>query len=231
MNKRWAQVIRTPASSRTFRNAVSRVLRGRPWGVRSSRIDGKRYLDIGCGQRTHPEFINLDYTWWPGVDICWDVTKGIPLPSASMRGIYSEHCVEHLELDQADALFAEMFRLLAPGGTLRVIVPDGELYARRYVEHIDGTGNEPFPHEDVDGIHGIRTPMMSVNRIFTQWGHRFIYDYETLEKLLAYHGFVEIRRQSFRAGHDPAMLHDDDYHVLESLYVEARRPQAADQHD
>jgi predicted SAM-dependent methyltransferase len=224
MIKRWAEVIRDPSSSKTLRTAVSRVLRDRSWGRRSDRIAGKRYLDIGTGARTHAEFVNLDYEWWPGVDICCDVTKGIPLPSASMIGVYSEHCVEHLELPHADALFGEIFRVLEPGGTFRLIVPDGELYARQYVGRLDGTDTRPFPHEDVDGLGDIKTPIMSVNRIFTQWGHRFIYDFETVSELLAHHGFSEITRQSFRVGRDPVLLQDDEYHEPESMYVEARRP-------
>lgn len=102
-------------------------------------------------------------------------------------------------------------------------MPDAELYGRRYVERLDGLTEERFPHDEVDGIHGIRTPAMSVNRIFTMWGHRFIYDYETLAKLLDYHGFVDVTRESFRSGRDPVLLNDDEFHVAESLYVEARR--------
>lgn len=199
-------------------------MRGRRWGMRSSRASGKQYLDVGCGARTHDDFVNLDYTWQPGIDLCCDATKGIPLATGSMKGIYSEHCIEHLTLAGANAVFAEFKRLLAPGGTLRIIVPDGELYARLYVGHRNGSTTDPFPHQEIDGINGIRTPMMSLNRIFTMWGHQVIYDFETMTRMLEHQGFVEITRQSFRTGTDPMLLNDDESHVAESLYVEARQP-------
>ena len=41
--------------------------------------------------------------------------------------IFSEHFFEHLYLDQAAALFAECFRMMAPGGVMRIAVPDADL--------------------------------------------------------------------------------------------------------
>ena len=223
-DERLRRVLRHPTSSYRLQLAVSPLLRGRRWGVRSKRIAGKQYLDIGPGPRTKPNFINLDYHWRPGVDICWDATKPIPLSSLSLKGVFSEHCIEHLPLAGADHLYGEVFRLLGPGGTLRIIVPDGEFYARRYVDLKDGNTTARFPHDEADEFHGIRTPMMSVNRIFYLWEHRFIYDFETLRSLLEWHGFTDVRLESYRNGRDPAMLNDDEFHIEESLYVEATRP-------
>jgi hypothetical protein len=28
-----------------------------------------KYLDVGCGPNTHEAFINLDYLWYPKVDV------------------------------------------------------------------------------------------------------------------------------------------------------------------
>jgi hypothetical protein len=43
--------------------------------------------------------INLDYHWRPGIDICCDITRGLPLPDTYVRGIFSEHCIEHISFE------------------------------------------------------------------------------------------------------------------------------------
>src|SRR5262245_17304209 len=70
---------------------VSTVLRGRRAFVKEP-LDGA-YLNVGCGTYTHPDFCNLDYNWVPGIDICWDITRGLPIKSCSIGGIFSEHCL------------------------------------------------------------------------------------------------------------------------------------------
>jgi len=55
--------------------------------------------------------------------------KGDVLPylDGSFRFVYSEHFLEHLFLDEAMALLHEIRRVLAPDGTLRIVVPDADL--------------------------------------------------------------------------------------------------------
>jgi hypothetical protein len=65
---------------------------------------------------------------------------------------------------------------------------------------------------------------MSVNRIFREHGHLFIYDFATLAQLLARRGFTAIRREQFRSGRDPQLLIDSEHRAHESLYLEAQRP-------
>lgn len=59
----------------------------------------KLYLDIGCGPNIDPDFYNLDYSWRPGIDRCVDITKGLQLPDNSISGVFTEHCIEHIEIE------------------------------------------------------------------------------------------------------------------------------------
>ena len=62
------------------------------------------------------DFINLDYLWVPSMDVCWDiVAKKYPFPDASMEGIYTEHCLEHIPYDKCIENLKEFHRLLKPG--------------------------------------------------------------------------------------------------------------------
>lgn len=62
---------------------------------------------------------------------------------------------------------------------------------------------------------------MSVNRIFTGSGHKFIYDFETLKKLLELNKFKNVQRLTFGKGQDQNLLIDSESRKIESLYVEA----------
>jgi predicted SAM-dependent methyltransferase len=211
-------------ANRLLRIGVSRLLRNRAVQARRRRVRRLEYLDIGCGPNPSREFVNLDYLWRPGVDLCWDLAHGLPLADDSLRGIFSEHCIEHVPLAVGDALLRECFRVLRPGGTLRVVTPDAERYLVGYASLRADPAGEALPKAGIDGHRGVYTPVMSVNRVFGQFGHRFIWDFETFEALLRTHGFVAIERARFGEGRDPKLVLDTERRVPGSLYVEASKP-------
>lgn len=185
-----------------------------------------KYLDVGCGRNPHEAFINLDYLWHPKVDVCWDITRGLPFPNGSIRGIFSEHCLEHFSLPLAAKILSELRRVVAPGGTVRIVVPDVELYLRTYNDQIDGKAARKFPFQDVEAFNGIGSPILSVNRVFYQdrdslFGHRFMYDAAFLCALLKHTGFDWANRSEYRRGKDLVLLIDTESRRCESLYVEA----------
>ena len=211
---------------------IARLIRNRRFQLRRPRVLGSAYLDVGCGPNTHAEFINLDYLWHPGVDVCWDLGTGLPFGDGTLRGVFSEHCLEHFPLPEAAKLLHEMRRVLAPGGTLRLVVPDGELYLRTYVRRLDGGPAPLFPYEESERTQAGWSPMVSVNRIFYQdreslFGHRTIYDFQLLEQLLRSAGFDRVARRRFGEGTDPRLLIDTPDRQCESLYVEATHGSAA----
>lgn len=190
----------------------------------------KRYLNVGPGSNIDPRFVNVDWQWRPGIDVCLDISKGIHFPDARFDGIFTEHCLEHVLFPECVEVARNFFRILAPGGRLRVIVPDGGLYLDLYQQWKSGD-RTPFPYLQAEGLRDLDedsrcgfTPMMAVNRIFRGYEHRFAYDYETLEHLLAYAGFVDIRRVSFLEGADPVLLIDSEIRRTQSVYVECRKP-------
>ena len=203
---------RSPLDYSKVQRLVSRLIRNRPAQLRRLRISELTYLNAGCGPNVRTDFVNLDYQWRPGV-LCWDLTTTLPFPSDSLAGIYTEHCLEHITMAQCRKALAEFKRVLKPGGTLRVVVPDGELYLNLY--HKAQGEVVAFPYQ-LDG----QTPMECVNDVFMRHGHRFIYDYPTLAKLLAESGFSSIQRASFCEGRDPQLLIDSPTRACESLYAE-----------
>jgi SAM-dependent methyltransferase len=63
--------------------------------------------------------------------------KPLPYPTGSVAAIYAGEVWEHFDYADAAKLTAECFRVLAPGGVLRVCVPDGQVFWRHYLRLID----------------------------------------------------------------------------------------------
>ena len=179
------------------------------------------YLNIGCGPNIEMDCCNLDYDWRPGVDICWNVTRGIPLSNEYVDGIFTEHMLEHVAFNDALTLLTECRRVLRVGKVLRIVVPDGELYLSEYAKHIAGSVTHmPYAEGDASKFPFV-TPIISINRIFRDHGHQFIWDYGTLRLALLHAGFSNVRKCAFGESVDPRLLRDTANRKVESLYVEA----------
>jgi predicted SAM-dependent methyltransferase len=151
--------------------------------------------------------------------MCWDATRGLPLPDRWLGGVFSEHMIEHIPFEQAQAVLRELKRVMKPGAWLRIVVPGLEAYTEPYEAARRGGPDEMPVKPAMDGDY---TPAMAINEIFYDWGHRFIYDAATLELSLRKAGFTEVERRSFGEGADPRLLIDTPERRHESIYVEAR---------
>lgn len=197
------------------------LLRNRRLQLRRHSLRGKSCLNIGCGDQLHPSLINVDYHWLPGLDLCWDLCRPLPFAAGSMEGVFSEHCLEHFSFVDAGALLADLYRLLAPGGVLRLIVPDAEAFLLAYARWRQGLPFAfPAPYQPVSDSDDF-SPIMAVNSVFRDHGHHFAYDFDCLQRLLQQHGFCEVRRCAFRQGRHSVLLIDSPARQAESLVVEA----------
>jgi len=78
-------------------------------------------LDIGCGLQKHEGYIGIDL--YTDADIkapMWD----LPLDTNSVDAIVSYHALEHVPLAQVNPTLQEWYRVLIPGGSVVLQVPD-----------------------------------------------------------------------------------------------------------
>ncbi len=66
-----------------------------------------------------------------------DVARGLPLQDGTVEILYSSHMLEHLDRNEADRFLREAFRLLCPGGIIRIAVPD----LKKQIEQYDQSGD------------------------------------------------------------------------------------------
>jgi len=198
------------------RNFISFFIRGKKIFRNNSRIKDLLYLNVGCGVRWDGNFINLDYIWHENIDICSNIEKDkYPFVDNSLEGIYSEHCLEHISYNAMKFNLEEFFRILKPKGIVRIVMPDGELYFDLYKKkQTDDSIELPYSKDEP-------TAMYSINRIFRDNGHKFIYDFQTLKLLLSKAGFSNVQKKQYKQGNDSKLLIDWDYRARESFYVEA----------
>ncbi|MFC1701436.1 methyltransferase domain-containing protein [Pseudomonadota bacterium] len=97
----------------------------------------KRFLNLGCGHRRHPDWVNIDVgEGFAGV-ISHDLRNGIPFPDKSFDVVYHSHVLEHIAKHEAPLFLKECHRVLKDDGIFRIVVPDMELLARNYLERLE----------------------------------------------------------------------------------------------
>lgn len=104
-------------------------------------VKNHRFYNVGAGLFRHPAWTNIDHfsEWYKGniTDIDYDLEslKPFPIPDNSAEVVYSSHTVEHISNAAAQNLFNEAYRVLKPGGYLRVTTPNIDLESRAYLHN------------------------------------------------------------------------------------------------
>lgn len=96
------------------------------------------FVNLGCGRRFDPGWRNFDLAPSHGSVERFDVRQRLPFEDASADLVYHSHLLEHLTLEEARFFLGECFRILKPGGIVRVAVPDLEGICRRYLLEFEG---------------------------------------------------------------------------------------------
>jgi len=118
-----------------------------------------------------------------------NATKRIPVNDASVDVLYSSHMLEHLDGAEVDAFLRECLRVLAPGGILRVAVPDLERRIDKYIISKDAD-------EFMSSLHvmGEKPKSILAKLVWLIVGprhHSWMYDGPSLCRTLSAHGFLE----------------------------------------
>jgi predicted SAM-dependent methyltransferase len=196
-------------------------------------------LNLGCGPYNTPKgWINLDGSWnarlskypvlrfilralgvllaqahdtpWPSDVFVHDLRKPLPFQDDSMDVVYSSHTLEHLHLEEAKRLLTQCFRVLRPGGVLRICVPDLRVAVQEYTE------GKPFNEIHQAEMVLSNADMLNIKLGFCAPGppsynafyrmytaltnfhtHKWMYDAESLILWFVWAGFVEVEERKF----------------------------------
>jgi predicted SAM-dependent methyltransferase len=183
-----------------------------------------QYLQLGCGSDLIAGFLNTDHPLNRRADASVDARFGLPFQDNSFKEVYAHHVIEHLDYQDAYRVFSEVGRVLTPGGTFRMIVPDLKTFLNRY--HNDSAGDifrllPPWHMEN----WAVETPLEMVDFMFRDNKfnrHLSSWDFDTAELRLQKARFSRIVRQSVNKSLDTNLAgHDKEDWAAFSLYVEA----------
>ena len=179
-------------------------------------------LHIGCGKGHLPDWINIDVHPAP---LALNVLRGLPFADGSASHVFVSHLLEHLFFPgDVRPFMAELRRVLAPGGVVRIVVPDIEKCIEAYTNNDRGffeSRRETWPWwpanptrlEDFLGYAGA-----GPEPAYLFESHKYGYDFETLQRVLNETGFIQVSQSGYMASEHPTLRVDDISAVARATY-------------
>lgn len=162
----------------------------------------KVMLNIACGTDYKKGWINIDNNSDNNItklDLNWDMRKPLPFDDNSVDFIFHEHFMEHLTVEEGQRVTKDLMRVLKKGGVLRIATPDLALAVDKYI-NLD-ISKDPVVKKF--GLNFIKTKAERLNMAFSWWGHKWLYDWEELERRLKEAGSKNIKKCELRKSVHP----------------------------
>ena len=160
---------------------------------------GMKALQIGAGANRHEGWLHSNHfpiRPWGRKSFFLDATQHFPLKSESFDYVFCEHMIEHIDYAGGRNLVREAFRILKPGGVLRISTPDLDSFAG-----LKDADSDPEKRTVLDYVcrewNDAGEPVHWVSALNTQmrdWGHTFLYNEEILRGLFVGAGFDPVTR-------------------------------------
>jgi predicted SAM-dependent methyltransferase len=186
-------------------------------------------LQLGCGGNFPEGWLNTDIALYSPNAVHLDITKPFPIIDEVFDYVYSEHAIEHITYWQGQSMLQESFRVLKPGGRIRISCPNFQFLIDMYTnptelseEYIKETNPEwaPFP-----------SAIFTFNNYVRDWGHQFIYDKQALQMSLEAAGFTDVTEHKITESTDPHLQNLEipwrmkpGHLQLETMTLEAVKP-------
>jgi methyltransferase family protein len=217
---------------------------------------GGLYVQYGCGLCAPEGWLNFDASprlrlertpglrlalkvtvglLFPATVRLGDIADGLPVADGAARGVYCSHVLEHLPRDDVPAALRNTYRMLAAEGLFRLVVPDLQWRAARYLEAAEQA--DPAAADALmmacalGAAKKSRTMLAMLKSQFGRSAHLWMYDFAALKTLLEQAGFAGIRRCEPGDCGDPMFASVEDHDRFfdsgeRELAVEAAKPRA-----
>ena len=193
-----------------------------------------RKLQIATSNNLLPGWLNTDISLNHRAVVYLDATKCFPFADDTFDYIMAEHMIEHIEYEAGQTMLQECYRVLKPGGRVRVSTPNLRvllaLHSREKTDaqrhYVDWAIGRFMP-----GVQ-VCKDVFVINNFFRAWGHRFLYDEETLRQALYASGFRDITLYKPGDSADPMLknvechgkeLGSEDINQFETIVAEGNK--------
>jgi predicted SAM-dependent methyltransferase len=192
-------------------------------------------LQLGTGSNPYADWLNTDVVDFRRRNevVYLDARESFPLPDNAFDTVFSEHMIEHLTYEDGLQCLQECYRVLRPGGRVRIATPSLRRIASLYTQDLSDLQQRYLAWAtDVFIDHAdVPLPGFVLNNMLRNFGHQFVYDEETLHHVLATTGFVAITEWPVGQSDDPALVGLErhmrsaaEFNAYETLILEARKP-------
>jgi len=187
-------------------------------------------LHLGCGNKHIPGYIHIDVADYSHIDYKRSIHDLPMFADDSVDYIYCCHALEYFDRTMGCLALKEWYRILKPGGILRLAVPDFEAIVNIYLK------NNNIESQGILGpLYGkivIKEEQPNGDSLNKFLYHKTAYDFKSLRKILKEIGFRRIKRYEWRetehcfvddfaASYIPHMNFENG--TLISLNMEARK--------
>lgn len=151
--------------------------------------------------------------------------KPLPFRENSIGYIYAGELWEHFEYPDAVRLTRECFRVLIPGGVLRVRVPDGPEFWREYLELFDREIAKPRNERSAkalrDHVSLYFREICTRRKILGSMGHTHKWQFDEIQliELFETEGFTEVSRMPYLESRIPGIesAEQRDFLIVEGV--------------
>jgi SAM-dependent methyltransferase len=176
-----------------------------------------RCLNWGSSGDALSGWINFDREAGSGIDLVADIREGLPIESGTIDYAVGAQTLQELAYPDLVPALVELLRVLRPGGTLRLVVPDLDADIRAYTKHDDRLLAAPDQVRSRGGRF--------IAHLLGCGRSRTLFTFDFLKELLLEAGFVDVTRCS--PGETASRCQEIvelDSHERESIFIEATRP-------
>jgi predicted SAM-dependent methyltransferase len=218
----------------------------------------KNLINLGCGQTRPENWFNADCSLnsffqkffifrfilvdilnrsaYNSTNVVYiNLNKRWKLSSESTDVIYASHVFEHLSSSKAKHFLGEAYRVLKPGGVIRLVVPDLYQLARSYVQSYQDGKSEAsdfflyWLNMHQEGAYSTDRNFLEKTLNLIQnypHQHKYMYDALSLSKLMIEYGYTNFHESSYGLSSyiDEIQEVENTKEGVPSIYIEAIKP-------
>lgn len=95
-----------------------------------------KLVNLGCGQKYHKDWINIDFVSNSEDVIQHNLLDGIPINDNEVDLVYHSHVLEHFSKERGNYFIKECYRILKVNGVIRIAVLDLETIVKEYLNNL-----------------------------------------------------------------------------------------------